>query len=324
MSVRRPAIAIAIVIALAVAGSAAADEAVVSETLRVSPGAGDTFRWPYYLHIPADALDAARAGHAPALLVVPNNTGFVDDDFAVHDKAARGLCGGWQRTLAERLGVPLLVPAFPRPAKQALMYTHALDRDTLLTRDPSLRRLDLQLVAMIDDARTRLAARHLPIRARVLLDGYSASGMFVSRFVALHPTAVLAAAIGSPGGWPLAPVPALDGTPLRYPLGVADLAAVAGAPFDRDAWRRVRLLLYLGDRDDNDSVPNDDSYDEPDRETAMTRLGPTPVARWPVAEKLYRAAGCACDFKLHPGVDHKPSQQMRDDVTAFFRRALAE
>ena len=57
-----------------------------------------------------------------------------------------------------------------------------------------------------DDARGRLRAHGTPTDPRVLLQGFSASAMFANRFTVLHPQRVRAATIGSPGGWPIAPV----------------------------------------------------------------------------------------------------------------------
>lgn len=328
MMPRQPS-ALALLLPLAIGPAAAAEDqgsaaVIVSETQRVTPRPGSAFHWPYYLFIPAEVQEA-RAGTRPALLVVPNNTGSVSDDPLVHDRDARKRCGQG-RSQAEHLGVPLLTPAFPRPEKDWHLYTHALDRDTLLATDPALRRLDLQLLSMIDDAAARLRTRPVPIalREQVLLSGFSASAMFAHRFALLHPERVLAVAAGSPGGWLTAPLAMHKGQRLRYPVGVADLAALAGRPFAVAAFQRVRCFFYLGAQDDNDSVPFDDGYDAPDRAQVNALFGATPVARWPRAEALYREAGSACTFKLYPGVTHVPSQAMMADVDAFLRRALAE
>src|SRR5215472_6520300 len=85
------------------------------------------------------------------------------------------------------LGLPYLVPAFPRPASKWQYYTHALDRDTLACRELGLERIDLQLIAMIRDARRRLAEAGVPIEEKVFLWGYSAAGSFTIRFTVLHP-----------------------------------------------------------------------------------------------------------------------------------------
>ena len=52
---------------------------------------------------------------------------------------------------------------------------------------PRFRRIDRQLIAMIDDASAKLAAMDRPVQSRVLMAGFSASGMFTNRFGMLHP-----------------------------------------------------------------------------------------------------------------------------------------
>ncbi|HML49272.1 MAG TPA: hypothetical protein PKE04_21240, partial [Clostridia bacterium] len=49
-----------------------------------------------------------------------------------------------------------------------------------------------------------------------------------NRFALLHPDRVRAAAIGSPGGWPVAPVAQAEGNDLPYPIGIADVAQLTG------------------------------------------------------------------------------------------------
>jgi hypothetical protein len=79
------------------------------------------------------------------------------------------------------MDVAILVPAFPRPAGQSDIYTQALDRDSLQTDIPELSRLDLQLEGMIDDATARLSERGWKVDRKILMWGFSASGMFVNR-----------------------------------------------------------------------------------------------------------------------------------------------
>ncbi len=68
--------------------------------------------------------------------------------------------------------------------------------------------------------------------------------MFVNRFTFLHPDRVRAAAIGSPGGWPIAPVEKYKDKTLRYPIGVADLKTVAGKQLDLITLRKVPLFIF--------------------------------------------------------------------------------
>lgn len=153
--------------------------------------------------------------------------------------------------------------------------------------------------------------------------GFSASGMFVNRFAMLHPERVRAAAIGSPGGWPIAPVERWNGEPLSYPVGISDVAGLTGRPIDLSEVRKVPMFFFLGDRDDNDSVPYSDSYDNRERQLVLKLFGRTPLDRWDTARRLYEMAGLEAEFHLYPGVGHAITLGELGDVRRFFRRMIA-
>lgn len=228
---------------------------------RVGPRSEKGFTYPYYLYLPPELRESKDKSKVHTILVLPNNTGSVDDDFAVHEadvKKRMSMAGA----VAAFLKVAVLMPVFPRPKTDWRIYTQALDRDSMVTDKKEYRRLDQQLVAMIDDARASLAKDGFKFDKRVLLNGFSAQGMFANRFTFLHPDRVKAAVIGSPGGWPIAPVASYKEKSLRYPIGLADFKTVAGRKINMKELRRVPLFVFVGDQDDNDSVPFDDSYDE--------------------------------------------------------------
>ena len=99
------------------------------------------------------------------LLVEPNNTGKISDSMDVHKKYAIDLASvsSVGNNISTELKIPLLVPIFPRPESQPLMYTHALDRDVMQEKLPQLKRLDLQLLEMINDAKTVLTSMNIRI-----------------------------------------------------------------------------------------------------------------------------------------------------------------
>ena len=163
----------------AVIGRCPTDAARLTEH-HADPSKG--FHWPYLLYVPGEV-------HWPHLLVAPNNTGFATEDAAF--LRASGSCDVARSLgMIDRLGVPLLVPLFPRPAvagEEENLYLHALTRASLTTKIPAFKRVDLQLIAMVEDARAVLAEAGARVTSRVLLTGFSASGSFVNRFALLHP-----------------------------------------------------------------------------------------------------------------------------------------
>jgi len=293
------------------------------------------YSWPYLLVKPAQLA----AGGAGTLLVVPNNTGFPSD--AGELLRASAICElgfgaiSGPLAIADGLGAALLMPPFPRTEQ---LYLQALTRASLKQDiEPKFNRVDKQLIAMIDDARAKLAAMNYPVQPRVLMAGFSASGVFTNRFAVLHPERVLAAAVGGPGGWPIAPVRADRGKTLPYPVGIADLdnEELGGQVVDLAALQRVHFLFLLGDGDTNDAVPCRDSFSNTQADLINSLFGTvgrecgkaaeTVVKRWWAAQRLYNAAGLNAQFRLYPAVDHEMGMTpvMWNDVFETFRKALS-
>jgi hypothetical protein len=282
---------------------------VTTHSANVSAG----FYRPYLLYRP-------REMRTPFLLAVPNNTGFATSDPEL--LAVDGTCAAaGAADLAERLGTPVLVPLFPRPrvpGEDENLYLHALTRASLLTQVPEYARVDLQFIAMQDDASRALASGGIQVSRRILLDGFSASGSFVSRFAMLHPDRVLAVAAGSPGGWPIVPATRDGRSVLPYPVGTADLKSLTGAAPTLAALRHVAWFFFLGDSDTNDSILYRDSFSRADAELIFDHFGATLPTRWKEAARLYRARGLNARFKLYPDVAHEVSPEMQADIEAFF------
>jgi hypothetical protein len=145
------------------------------ELIFVEPGSEDDFQFPYFLFIP----DGISLDQEVFVVIEPNNSGFADDNFKKHiEKAGRTASRDFYtgNYIAQALDYPLLVPVFPRSLSHWKIYTHALDRDALLQKDNDLERLDLQLIAMFYDARSRLDNKSIQTKDQFLLTGFSASG----------------------------------------------------------------------------------------------------------------------------------------------------
>lgn len=301
------------------ASAAAVIDSTASRTMLKVPASPEQgFNYPYLLRLPATPPTA----DAGVLLVEPNNTGHASDRPEDHLDAAKDLAiTAVGADVSRRLGIPLLVPVFPRTDS---LYTHILNRRTLATRDDRLHRIDLQVLAMVDDARRRLAARGLPVREKVLMTGFSASGAFVNRFVALHPTRVLAAAAGAVNGMLILPRSALGTDRLPFPIGVADLPELTGQPFDLEAWKRVPQFLYMGADDTNDAVQFDDAYTAEERSLIYRLLGEAMQPdRWEECQRLYREAGAPAAFTTYQGIGHATNGRIHADIAEFFTTAVA-
>jgi dienelactone hydrolase len=293
---------------------------VSSESVKIEAHPAGGFAYPYYLYVPkALREEATDRKKTRTILVIPNNAGKLSDDFNVHEADVKRKIKN-NAEIADRLKVALLMPVFPRPAADWRIYTHALDRDAMTTGKKEFARFDLQLVRMIDDARSRLAKENLKFDKRVIMLGFSASGMFANRFTFLHPKRVKAAVIGSPGGWAIAPVASFKEKTLRYPIGINDFKSVSGKKLDLKNLRKVPLFMFLGDGDDNDSVVFRDSYEKEDEDLIFALFGKTPVERWDDSKKLYRDNQMNAEFRLYPNVKHSVTKEIQDDILAFFTK----
>jgi hypothetical protein len=291
------------------------------ELSEVPAAPANGFHFPYLLFIP----ESAAAKRYDYLLVEPNNTGKASDDAEVHRNAAISLArdNSVGNFVARKLGVPLLVPIFPRPSSTAdTLYTHSLDRDTILVADGPLRRLDLQLLAMIADARPRLAGMGHRVNAKVLLNGFSASGLFANRFAFLHPREVAAAAYGGVNCFIMLPVAKLKTRPLDFPLGLADLEKWTGHPFDRAAYQTIPQLAYMGADDSNDAVKHDDAYSAEERSLIFTLVGEKMAERWQAVQAVYEGEKLPVQFKTYPGIGHGTDGKINTEVAEFFRSVI--
>ena len=278
------------------------------ELVALNPTAG--FNFPYLLRYPS------RTGKAPTTLIVePNNSGHVSLDFAEHLQAAEGLIqNGIGGRVSASLQLPILMPIFPRGPD---LYTHSLGRTTLDTKDGRLRRLDQQLIAMIADARSRLNTWGQPVAPKVVLTGFSASGMFVTRFATLHPTSVRAIAAGGLNSYVILPVAALQGEPISFHLGVGDINRYTGQAFEAPAWRRLPQYLFMGGTDTNDAVLYDDSYSPSERELVFRLVGREMPRRWEACRQIYEQFGASAVFVTYPDLGHGTNRRVHADVAAF-------
>jgi hypothetical protein len=274
----------------------------------------------FYLYIPPNAKRPGRAGDKITILVQPNNSGTSSDDPSIHRKDA-WWTGFERQKVADDLGVVLLVPAFIRPGEDWHIYTHALDRDSLTTQRADLKRIDLQLIAMIDHARAELAKSGIQTDEMILIQGFSASGMFANRFTILHPDRVKAATIGSPGGWVTAPLMDFNGETLLYPAGISDLESLTGIPFDADTYNAIPQLIYMGSLDDNDSLDFSDGWDKDAAQQVDRLFGADPLARWDDSKSLYLSEGANAQFLLIDGIGHD-RKALPKYSTEFFKKVL--
>ena len=290
----------------------------------VEPSKTDKFNFPYYLFVPHNV----NKENMTFIIVEPNNTGFADDDLQKHiEKAERMATKDFYigRYVASELNFPLLVPVFPRSKTGWEVYTHALDRDAMLQVGNKLERIDLQLIAMLADARALLNANGIDANEKILLTGFSASGTFANRFTLLHPEKVFAVAAGGLNGLLMLPEDSIDGYALNYPLGTNDINVIRGGNFQIDLFKEIPQLYFMGELDENDAVPYSDAYSQHERETIYGLIGSEEMLpkRWDFCKTEYQQNGINAQIKTYIDVGHEQPIEVKMDVVNFFKSKLS-
>jgi len=284
--------------------------------IKISPNPAKGFNFGYFLYVPAKL----ETENQPILYVEPNNTGTSNDDLTVHDSYARRFIEkSYSHRIAMRLHSPMLEPIFPRPAGQGQAYTHYLNRDTLKITEGPLKRIDLQLYAMIEDARNLLAQSGIKIRPKIFMNGFSSSAGFTLRFTALHPELIQATAAGGINALPILPLRKCQGFELHYPVGVGDLKELTGSDFDSKTFLKIPQKLYMGALDSNDTVPFRDAWSENEADFISQTFGEKMMPdRWEKIQKIYKSSDANITFSTYSGVGHKVTPEIEEDIFQFF------
>lgn len=276
------------------------------------------FSFPFLLKIPENIT-------TNFLVVETNNTGTVSDDFDVHYQSAKkaivgNAVGPW---LAKKLNSPILIPIFPRPETDWEIYTHALDRDTLLVKSGKLKRVDLQLLAMISQAKKELSNRSLKIEEKVILTGFSASGSLANRFSMLHPESLQLVVAGGLNGILMLPVNKISDEPLNYPLGINDFKNITGADFNKAKWASLPQFLFMGENDTNDAVKYDDAYSDSERKTIHSTMGKNmQPERWVKCQEIYKVNNVNVVFNTYENIGHGTNLKIHNDILSFVKENI--
>ncbi len=280
------------------------------------------FNNSYILFIPKGTLK----NKLTYLIVEPNNTGKTSDSLAIHKNSAIELASisSVGNNISTNLKIPLLVPIFPRPDSKPLVYTHALDRDVIFEEDEKLERLDLQLIAMINNAQIVLKNNGVLIYDKIFMNGFSASATFTNRFLFIHPEIVKAAAMGGLNGELMLPLKKYKDKEFNYPLGINDFKTIFNKECKLIRFKEIPQYIYMGKEDQNDAVQFDDAYNITERKIINTTLGNKVQERWINCQNIYNKENISVEFKTYDKVGHWTTPPMTVDVIKFFLKQLQE
>lgn len=292
------------------------------EILYVEANQNKGFNYPYFLFIPGKISNEKEL----FIIIEPNNSGFADDDLKRHiEKAERTASKDYYmgNYIARKLRYPLLVPVFPRSKTDWKIYTHALDRDVMRQENNQLERIDLQLLKMFNDAKSRLKELGITTNDQLLLTGFSASGTFVNRFTLLHPNKVKAVAAGGLNGLLALPLDTIGGKALNYPLGTNDFKFLFNQEFQREKFINTPQFYFMGALDANDAVLYDDAFDQDEKELIYELLGKEMLpTRWKACANIYKNEGVNASVKTYSNIGHENPDSVKQEIVEFLKTCL--
>jgi len=280
------------------------------------------------------------------------NTGTVVKDFnrlninAVDNFDGYSLIQG----ISQELQYPLVIPVVPRTGVTLEMdgfgtselYEHALDRVSIYLKEltttdshakenikaledegvdyKKLYDLDEQMKAIMEDAIQHLNANGVPVENKVILNGYSASGVFADRFATLHPEIVEMTICGSTLIDPYLPISNYKGQELNYPLGTADYKTITGREFSIDDYNSVKRFLYRGDEDDNIPFGYSDCFTTEGNRIIDEIYNGTQNGAINGAKDIFNISNAEVLTALHKGAGHWVDDSTRSVVVEFIAR----
>ena len=311
------------------------------KTIVVKANPEKGFHFPYLLKTSKKTVDANY------IVVESNNTGG-------HNKSIKGMTSkakkslGWVlgSSISKKLNYPMLMPVFPFATKEIekvltnknkyKYYFPQLDSDVLKIDIDKYKRIDLQLIAMIDDARERLLKENnQKINEKVIMVGFSSSSLFSARFTFLHPERVSVAIGGGIGGLLPVPTEKINGIEAIYPIGTYDFENITGTKFNLEEFKKTPQFYYQGTKDKSNPFRRgaDDLTDE---EYEIVKklfvdglpFGDKPVSlkvntkMWENSQKYINQIVDNVKFESPKNLDHEITPKMTSKSIKFIKENL--
>lgn len=221
---------------------------------------------------------------------------------------------------------PVLTPLIPRYYDNNLsleVFTTQLSSTCLLNNiDEKYKRIDNQIINMIDDAIERLSKNGIIVDKRIIIHGFSSSAKFANRFTLLHPSRVKLCIAGGLAGCLTLPMRKIDGEKLIYPIGIGNVEEITDEMIEQ--FKSIKQYYYQGkdDKIDAFSSTKDDNY-EPYFKSIITQdelivlykvFGRKIETRWIKTQNYYNSICNNVLFKTYNG-GHEETDEIINDIS---------
>jgi len=220
-----------------------------------------------------------------------------------------------------------LVYVCPIIPRNPTNYTVSLNRLSVSSQKGKYYRPDLKLNDIIDTFRVMLEKVEYKTNQRILLEGFSAGGMFAQRYSLIHPEKVKGIIVGQAGGHLVLPVLDVINKKAKWPVGIYDFESIFQKKFNFEEYKLIKQRIYIGALDTNNStvkIGNNDIFTDSEISLLKRVYGEDDPVRLKNESDLLVSIGCDVEFKLYEDTPHRPTMLTVFDNRKFIEKLLLE
>lgn len=223
---------------------------------------------------------------------------------------------------------PILYPLIPRYFDEKLneeIYTNMLSSNCFENIDNQYKRIDLQVINMLNDAKKRLKHNNIIVDDKIIIEGFSASAKFGNRFTLLHPEIVKLCICGGVGGFLTLPM-----KQYRYPVGIKDIEYLT--PEKLEIFKNIKQFYYQGDSDFIDAFKSTEENNfEPYFKGVITEEELKQLyevtardlnKRWNKTQKIYNDLCNNTIFKTYKDTAHEYTKEIIEDIKEILEKEI--
>ena len=304
--------------------------------IEADPDAG--FHSPYFLYVPDFSLveESVNDSQERPLVV----TAYPWGEFEERVGGARRPDSGITGPIADAMNCPVLsVPLTLTRGHIGLEPQELTLAPELETSDPRRDRVDLQLIAMIEDVKSRLSTGIYTIADGIHYDGGSSAAYFIEKIAPLHPEYINAYSFGA-NGHAFLPFKQLtddipvhgdsDRTTIPWPIGTGNLEELTGEAFDKEAWMDIEQFRWIGGEDQGPDDPENYIHKRFRGDTEIDQVveeifGTLQVDdRFETSREIYDHLDVPATFRKFEGQPHAPDGEYRLEAVDFHKEQIEE
>ncbi len=146
--------------------------------------------------------------------------------------------------IVDKHPAPIIIPILP-DEKIGPYYQQLATECFNLPRENKNYRIDKQIVNLISKTKKIMKDQYfIDVNEKIILTGYSSSGVFAQRFSLIHPNLVEKAIVG--GALGSIPFPSKS---INYPIGIKNFKDLFGEDFNIEEYSKIDFNYYAGEKE---------------------------------------------------------------------------